>query len=117
MIALLMAQSWKGPLPPPEVLKGYNEAIPDGAESILKLAENQSQHRMKMEATVIPEDQRQSARGQVFAFIITIAFLVAATFLIFYGHDTAGTVLGGIDLVALVSVFIYGKTEQRRETD
>jgi uncharacterized membrane protein len=41
MIALLMAQSWKGPLPPPEVLKGYNEAIPDGAERILKMAENQ----------------------------------------------------------------------------
>jgi hypothetical protein len=35
--------------------------------------------------------------------------------LIFTGHDTAGTILGTIDLLGLVSVFIYGKYAERKE--
>lgn len=46
--------------------------------------------------------------------IIAIAFLSAATFLIASGHDTAGTVLGTVDLVALTAVFVTGRTTSRR---
>jgi uncharacterized membrane protein len=31
-----------GPIPPPEVLKGYNDCVPDGADRVIKMAENQS---------------------------------------------------------------------------
>jgi uncharacterized membrane protein len=33
-----------GPLPSPEILKKYNEAVPDGAERIFKMAERDQKH-------------------------------------------------------------------------
>lgn len=37
-------QQLGGPLPPPEILKKYNEATPDGAERIFKMAEREQKH-------------------------------------------------------------------------
>lgn len=40
------SQEWSGPLPPPSVLQGYNEMVPDAAERILRMAEkNQDQQQ------------------------------------------------------------------------
>jgi uncharacterized membrane protein len=33
-----------GPLPPPETLKKYNDAVPDGAERIMRMAERDQMH-------------------------------------------------------------------------
>ncbi len=33
-----------GPLPDPEILKKYNDAVPDGAERIFKMAERDQKH-------------------------------------------------------------------------
>ncbi len=68
---------------------------------------------MTLETNVTTEEQRQGSKGQNYGFIIAILFLVAASVLIGLGHDTAGTVLGTIDLVALVAVFVYGKIKQK----
>jgi len=106
------ASFWKGPLPSPETLKAYNDAFPNGAERIFKMAEKQSDHRMNMENKVIPEEQRQSKHGQLFAFIIALVFLGVSAWLIYTGHDVAGTVIGTTDLVALATVFIIGRSRQ-----
>ena len=67
-----------------------------------------------MEKTVIPEEQRQSGRGQIFGFIIAIAFLIASFVLILKGFGVYGTIIGSIDLVALVTVFVIGRNTQRK---
>lgn len=41
--------SWQGPLPPPEILQGYEAAFPGAAERILRMAEDQGAHRRDME--------------------------------------------------------------------
>jgi uncharacterized membrane protein len=97
---------WHGPLPPPKVLKAYNDAIPHGAERIMVMAEDQLAHQHGVEK----KELFQSARGQLFAFIIAIVFLIASAFLIFTGHEMAGSVLGTVDLVALATTFIAGKS-------
>ena len=51
-----------------------------------------------------------SYAGLVSAFILALTFLGAATSLIFCGHEVGGTVLGTVDLVALVTVFITGRS-------
>jgi uncharacterized membrane protein len=38
-------QSFSGPLPPPEVLKRFDEIVPGAAERIIKMAEAQSEQR------------------------------------------------------------------------
>lgn len=115
LLGVSYQRHWRGPLPPPEVLSKYNDAFPNGAERIFLEGQKQTDHRIAMEKTVVPETQKQSRRGQTFAFIIAMAFLAASFVLILQGHDIAGTVVGSIDLVALVTVFIVGRSTQRRD--
>lgn len=107
--------SFKGPLPHPSLLEKYNGIIPNGADRITKMAERQSEHRMKMESDVVHRELNQSGRGQTYGLIIALAFLAVAGFLVYTGHDVAGTIIGSIDLVALVAVFVLGKYYQTKE--
>jgi uncharacterized membrane protein len=47
------AASFSGPLPPPSILGKYNDILPNGAERIMKMAENQSTHRIELEKLAI----------------------------------------------------------------
>lgn len=117
MVALSVKRSWSGPLPPPDILKGYNECFDGGAKAIFDLTKNQSDHRMGMEKTVITEELKQSNTGQIFGFIIALAFLIASVVLIWNGHETAGTVIGTVDLCSLVAIFVLGKYGMKKQMD
>lgn len=56
-------------------------------------------------------------RGQLFGFIIAIAFLAVAGFLVSGNHEIAGTVIGSVDLVALTTVFVVGQRAQSSELE
>lgn len=115
LLALSIKRSWKGPIPPPNILKEYNDAVPNGAERILSMAEKQSEHRMEIEKTVINRELNQSGSGQNYALFIVVLVLVASCILIYLNHDVAGSVLGAVDLVALASVFVIGKYSQKKD--
>ena len=116
-IRMMVKKSFSGPLPHPSILKEYEDILPGCAERIIARMEKQSDHRMEMESFVTKEDQKQSGNGRKFGFVIAIFGLLLSGFLIYTGHDTAGTILGGTDLIALVSVFVYGKYAQRKDLD
>lgn len=101
-----------GPLPPFEVIEGYEQIYPGSAKLIFDAFEKQSNHRIKMEDTVITSQQRQSGRGQHYALIIALAFLGVAALCILQGHDIAGSILGSFDVLAIVTVFITGRNKQ-----
>lgn len=103
----------RAPLPPPEMLKVYNEAVADGAERILRMVELQADHRMEKEKIDTSEHHKHEARGMTYAFRICMAFLVISALLIWYGHDLAGTALGTLDLIGLTAVFILGRRFQK----
>jgi len=44
-----VSQSFSGPLPPPEILRKFDEVVPGAAERIIKMAEDQSIHRKELE--------------------------------------------------------------------
>src|SRR5206468_1881503 len=48
----------RGPLPDPGELAAYNQIIPNGADRIMKMAEEQSAHRIGLEKTVVGSQQR-----------------------------------------------------------
>lgn len=53
--------------------------------------------------------RRDSLLGIIAGFLIAIFFLVVSWDLVKNGKEIAGTILGTIDLVALVTVFVTGK--------
>ena len=119
-IALIEAV-WNGPLPPPNVLRGYEEIVPGSAQRIMEMAEKEQEHSRNMVSTVIVGDSRRAYLGLIAGFIISILGIGGGIYLISTGHDWAGLSLAGINLTGLVGVFVYGaKTrhdERNRDTE
>lgn len=103
-----------GPIPSPDTLEKYNAIIPNGADRIMRMAEKQQDHRIELEKTSITEHLLQSKRGQVFGLIIGMAAIIAGSSCILMGHEWPGAVIGTGGITGLVSVFVYGKQQQKK---
>ena len=108
-------QSYSGPLPAPESLEKYNKILPDGAERIMRMAENQSNHRISIENIVISGQVKQSGRGQIFGLIIAFVAIGASILLSMFGHEIVAGIIGGGSVVGLVTVFVVGRKEQKEQ--
>lgn len=105
---------WHGPLPPPKTLKEYNEVVSDGAEKIFEMAEKLADHKMDIQKTDIHEWYKQGARGMTYAYRICLAFLIISAILVLQGYELAGTLIGTVDLIGIVTAFILGRRNQNR---
>jgi uncharacterized membrane protein len=107
--------SFSGPLPPPSLLAKYNEAVPNGAERVMAMAERQGTHREHLEKCVVEGNVQAQKLGSVFGFIVAMTAVVGGIYLISIGKSTAGLVAVIGSLASLVGVFIYGKHQQAKE--
>jgi uncharacterized membrane protein len=95
---------FSGPLPHPQLLGQYNEAVPDGADRIVKLTENQAQHRQSLES-----------RAQVFTFILALIALVGGIVLIALGNSAEGLVPLVAAIGGLGGLFVYREIQTQKE--
>ncbi|MEO8637563.1 MAG: DUF2335 domain-containing protein [Candidatus Taylorbacteria bacterium] len=116
-VAVRSQQYYSGPLPPPEVLKKFDEVVPGAAERIIKMAENQFAHRTELERKVIDSDIARSKWGQILGFLIAIAGLIGSVFISIYGSGLVGGIIGVGTLASLVGVFMYGSKTRRVERE
>ena len=107
---------FSGPLPPPQVLQGYESACPGSAHRIIELAEAQSAHRRRMEEKEVDaqiDGMRsqffEARRGQVFAFCVSVVFLLCGTVVVIWGHSWAGSLFGLMGVSGIVGSFIKGR--------
>lgn len=109
------AYSFSGPLPPPEALEKYNQVLPGAAERILMMAEQQGKHRQLIEKRVIDSNAFTQKMGPVLGFIVAMTAVLGGIYLVHSGQSTAGLVSILVPLATLSGIFIYGKSEQRKE--
>lgn len=64
------------------------------------------ERRQDREYRLVREDFYKNMAGLGTAFVITMAFLFVSAFLIVQGYGVYGTILGSVDLVALVTIFV-----------
>lgn len=111
------AFSWSAPLPPPELLKQYNEVFPGCAERIVAMAESQSSHRQQVESKVIAGNVTSQTTGLWLGFILALIVILSGAWLVYTGHVAWGAVFAGFPLVSLVSVFVLGKRQQTKQLE
>lgn len=104
-----------GPLPPPDVLVRYNEAVPNAAERIIAMAESQLRHRQTLEAQVIASNCKAQHRGPIYGFIVCMSAIAGGVYLISTGKNASGLASIISALAGLAVVFIAGKIGQKRE--
>ncbi|MGC4057416.1 MAG: hypothetical protein QM743_04740 [Chitinophagaceae bacterium] len=64
-----------------------------------------------MEDRTIGEEQKQSAAGQKFGFILSLICIGVSVLLAWMGHDAVAGILGGSTIVGLVTIFVIGKKQ------
>lgn len=106
---------FSGPIPPPSMLAGYDEALPGSAERIIAMAESRQSHRQDMERIAIKASIGIDKRGQVFALIVSLAIILGSMSLIALGHEISGSVLAGTSLTGLAYIFITGREKKTDE--
>ena len=125
-----------GPLPPPSEMRSYNELIPDAAARILAMAEKEQAARLlakqqesarqdkcleldeeaqRQSDSIIKINARNSITGLWLAFAFAVIQSILTVFLIYNGHQVAGSLFGGGSLAAIISAFIYGSHIKRRD--
>ena len=92
---------FSGPLPPPSLLRQYEENFSGAAERVVAMAEKEQDHRHKIERRALTSDSIIRVLGMVFAFLITLVALGAAAWLATQGYEFLGGILGlgGISLI------------------
>lgn len=93
-----VVRHYQGPLPPPAMLRGYEEVVPGSGERIIAMAERQAAHRQRIES-----------RGQLFGFSLAASAIAGGFLSAAVGLPLVG-VSGVILAVATLSgFFIWGK--------
>jgi uncharacterized membrane protein len=114
---LTKVEQFSGPLPPPNILEQYNRVVPGAAERILKMAEDQSAHRRSLEQKVISSDVLNSKLGLIFGFSIGLVAILSGVYIVIIDKNNNGYFLSLGTIVALVSVFVYGRRKKEKRLD
>lgn len=112
-----MSRSFSGPLPPPEALEKYNQALPGAAERILAMAEKQQDHRQELEQKVVFSNAAAQKQGLYLGFVVAMTAILGGVWLISIGKEATGLVSIITAITSLVGVFVYGKNQQKKELD
>lgn len=91
------ASAFSGPLPPPEILKKYNEAAPGLAERIVAMAEKEADHRRELDRKALEADIAEQNKmfsearlGQICGLIIGLAAISAGAYTAINGAQWPG---------------------------
>lgn len=108
-------QATVGWLPPPQMLREYEEIYPGFTDELLAMTKQQETHRQHLEKVTVEGNNRRANQGLWIGAAVTACFLGVSIVLGLNHNEVAASVIGGVDIVGLVTVFVVGRREQRLE--
>lgn len=112
--SVTIMQAISGPIPSPAVLAGYAQISPDLVNRIFTMAEKEQDARHAKDNRALEIANTRARRGQFCGLIVALAGMGVAAYCASHGAATGGTILGVVDLAALVTVFATGGRRRRR---
>ena len=110
------ATTFSGPLPHPQHLAEYEAITPGFADRIIKMAEDESEHRRSQEQKELNADIHFNNKdfterriGQISAVFIVLIMAVIGAYLALNGKEITGSVFGGPAIVSIVWAFLNKK--------
>jgi uncharacterized membrane protein len=104
--------SWSSKLPPPSILKAYNDAFENGGSLVFQEIQKILDHKIAIEKLSVDKNLRQRRFGQVYGFVVAVSFLIASFVLILLGFGIYGTIIGSVNLISLVTIFVLNKNQK-----
>ena len=115
--AMLQQTSYRGPLPHPEILKGYENILSGAAERVFAMAESQQKHRMAMEETIVNNQIRQSKNGQIWGGFLAVLFGLISFAFAFLGYPTLAGITLTTTIIGLATIFVLNRLPASRHTN
>ena len=97
---------FSGPIPPPQMLKEYDDVQQGTAERIMSQYENEQSHRINWENNMLKSATQEVRRGQIFGFIIALTCIASATYLASKGQSFTAAILASVSAIGLVGHFV-----------
>lgn len=114
-VSVKTTHSFKGPLPPPEMLGAYEQIFGGCAERIVALTEGQSKHRQKQEERMVIFSGVQRIMAPILAFLVIIAGFIIGAYLVLQGKEGYGLFTGIAPLGTVAAIFFYQDDEKRKK--
>lgn len=103
-------QSWTGPLPPPAALEHFNQIIPDGAQRIMQMVEQEQAHRLSQDKTALNAEIADTRRGHWIGGLVSVGAIAASIYTASIGaHATVSIALVGLPIAIIVQSFLKRK--------
>ena len=100
-------QQWQGPLPPPGALAQFNQIIPNGAERIMAMVEQEQQHRIAHENTELKATVSDFRRGHWLGGVLSLAAIAAAAYTAHIGaHPMVSIAFVSLPIMAAIRGFL-----------
>lgn len=110
------SQSFSGPLPHPDILKGYKDIDEEIPKKIIKMVEDDHEHNINLEKNIVNENIKIEKTGMYLGLIMGLASLGLGGFLIYSDKDIYGLVALLPSLIGMASSFLKSnKKEENKE--
>jgi len=109
--------TFTGPVPPPNILNGYNAVVPGAAERIIAMAERQQKHDHETQRLIIKSHHRDYKRGQYCAVGVSISVVIVGGVVAVMGQPAAGAAIGAIALGPVISAFVHHQRNDSSDND
>jgi len=97
--------SYSGPLPPPHILREFEEILPGAADRCFKMAEREQNHLHAIQNKLADADIATQSSALTSVFILAAITLVGGIVLIALGRDIAGFAFIATVLAAIGAVY------------
>lgn len=105
--------SYQGPLPPPAQLNEYDD---DTRRTIVNMALNEQQHAHTLREKSLHGAISKDKRGQRYGLTVAVVGLVVAGFIAPFS-STAAAIIGTLDLLGMVTVFVAPRLLENSQRD
>lgn len=123
-------QIYEGPIPPPVILREFDQIVSGSAKQIMDMAHAESEHRRKLEIAAtqanIDAQQKQLAInkyqseaifksdrfGQIAGLVVSVSCVVGAVYLGFHDKQIVAVALAAIPTAAVIKAFFSEKEKK-----
>ena len=110
---IVARSTWSGPLPPPAEVERFQRILPNAAERLFAMAEEEQ--RIRSEIALIEANKskaeaeayhRRTSCGQFYGALVSLAFLMGAVTCAYLHQTAIGVALVGATIVGLVNAIV-----------
>ena len=108
---------FQGPIPPPSMLKEYEQVVPGCAGRIVGMAEENQSHYRTLEKDDQGTQHKLLLRGQLFSFLVASFAIICGAVLIALDSVIIGAVMAIGSLFGCAALYIRGEFLHRDNPD